>query len=141
MADTFQLQIATPERTYADEQVDQAEVPGKNGYMGILPGHAPLLSALGAGVLTYGAGGGQEVLVIDGGFVEVFEDHVRVLADHAERASDISVDAARRELDEANAALRDAHEIVESDAALRRMQKAQARLDAAERFGSVERAH
>ena len=135
MADTFQLQVATPERIFADEQVAQAELPGKNGYMGILPGHAPLLSALGAGVLTYGTGGSQEVLVVDGGFVEVFEDHVRVLADHAERASEVSAEAARRELDEANAALRDAHEIGESDAALRRMQIAQARLDAAERSG------
>ncbi len=136
MADTFQLQIATPERIYADEQVGQAELPGKNGYMGILPGHAPLLSALGAGVLTYSSGGGQQVLVVDGGFVEVFEDHVRVLADHAERASEISVETARRELDGANAALREAHDAGESDAALRRMQKAQARLDAAERVGS-----
>ncbi len=136
MADTFQLQIATPERIYADEQVGEAELPGKNGYMGILPGHAPLLSALGAGVLTYSSAGNRQVLVVDGGFVEVFEDHVRVLADHAERASDISVDAARRELDEANAALREAHDSGESDAALRRMQKAQARLDAAERLGS-----
>ena len=104
--------------------------------MGILPGHAPLLSALGAGVLTYGSDGKQQVLVVDGGFVEVFEDHVRVLADHAEHASDISVESAHRELEEANAALRDAHDTGESDGALRKLQKAQARLDAAERSGS-----
>ncbi len=134
MADTFQLQVATPERIFADEQVGQAGLPGKNGYMGILPGHAPLLSALGAGVLTYGTEGREEVLVVDGGFVEIFEDHVRVLADHAERASDISAGAARRELDEANTALGGAQDVAESDAALRRMQKAQARLDAAERL-------
>jgi F-type H+-transporting ATPase subunit epsilon len=52
--------------------------------MGVLPGHAPLLSALGAGTLTYKEGGGQHVLKIDGGFVEIFDNHVRVLADHAE---------------------------------------------------------
>jgi F-type H+-transporting ATPase subunit epsilon len=61
-----------------------AELPGKDGYMGILPGHAPLLSALGAGTLTYAVGGSQKVLKIDGGFVEVFDNHVHVLADHAE---------------------------------------------------------
>ena len=134
MADTFQLEVATPERLFVDEQVTEAELPGKEGYMGILPGHAPLLSALGAGALSYsgGAGAGQ-ALVIDGGFVEVFEDHVRVLADHAEYARDVNVDAARQELDKANQDLKSAHEISESEAALRAMQKAQARLDAAER--------
>jgi F-type H+-transporting ATPase subunit epsilon len=87
MADTFQLEVATPERLFVDEQATQAELPGKDGYMGILPGHAPLLSALGAGNLTFTAGGSEKVLKIDGGFVEVFDNHVRVLADHAEFAS------------------------------------------------------
>ena len=87
MADTFQLEVATPERLLVDEQVTEAELPGKDGYMGVLPGHAPLLSALGEGTLTYKSGGGQKVLKIDGGFVEVFDNHVRVLADHAEFSS------------------------------------------------------
>ena len=86
MADTFQLEVATPERLLVDEQVAEAELPGKDGYMGVLPGHAPLLSALGEGTLTYKSGGGQKVLKIDGGFAEVFDNHVRVLADHAEFA-------------------------------------------------------
>jgi F-type H+-transporting ATPase subunit epsilon len=84
MADTFQLEVATPERLFVDEQVTEAELPGKDGYMGVLAGHAPLLSALGAGTLSYSSGGGQKVLKIDGGFVEIFDNHVRVLADHAE---------------------------------------------------------
>lgn len=84
MADTFQLEVATPERLFVNEQVSEAELPGKEGYMGILPGHAPLLSILGEGVLTYKSGGGERKLKINGGFVEVFEDHVRVLADRAE---------------------------------------------------------
>jgi F-type H+-transporting ATPase subunit epsilon len=86
MADTFQLEVATPEQLLVDEQVTEAELPGKDGYMGVLAGHAPLLSALGAGNLTYQGGGGQHVLKIDGGFVEIFDNHVRVLADHAETA-------------------------------------------------------
>lgn len=131
MADTFQLQIATPERLFVDEQVTEAELPGKEGYLGVLPGHAPLLSALSAGVLSYSGGSGaRQVLVVDGGFVEVFDNHVRVLADHAEYPRDIQPDAARRELEEANQALKNAHETAESEAALRAMQRAQARLDA-----------
>jgi F-type H+-transporting ATPase subunit epsilon len=130
MADTFQLQVATPERLLVDEQVTEAEIPGKNGYMGILAGHAPLLSALAPGLLTYGSAGSKQVLVIDGGFVEVFENYVRVLADHAEPASEVRADDARRQLDEANKALREAQDEQSSNAALNQLQQAQARLDA-----------
>ncbi len=83
MADTFQLRVATPEKLVIDSQVTDAEIPGKDGYMGILAGHAPLLSALGAGNLTYTADGKKSVVEIDGGFVEVFNNTVSVLADHA----------------------------------------------------------
>ena len=133
MADTFQLEVATPERLFVDEQVSEAELPGQEGYMGILPGHAPLLSILGAGVLSYKTGGAEQVLALDGGFVEVFEDHVRVLAEHAEFGRDIQAEAARQQLQSANEALRNAHETADSEAALRAISKAQARLDAAER--------
>ncbi len=84
MADTLHLEVATPERELIDEQVSSTEIPGEGGYMGILPGHAALLSALGEGTLTYEGGGGPHKLAISGGFVEVFDDHVRVLADKAE---------------------------------------------------------
>jgi len=133
MADTFQLQVATPERLFVDEQVGEAELPGRNGYMGILPGHAPLLSALAPGILTYGSGGNRQSIVVDGGFVEVFDNHVRVLADSAEHADQVDINRARQDLDAANAALREAHSKEESDAALERMQKAQARIDITER--------
>lgn len=134
MPDTFQLEVATPERLLVDEQVTEAELPGKNGYLGVLPGHAPLLSALGAGVLTYSAGGTPEVLAIDGGFVEVLGDHVRVLAEHAEYARDIQVDAARRALEEATAKQKNVRDTEESEALLRTIDKAQARVDAAEKL-------
>jgi F-type H+-transporting ATPase subunit epsilon len=88
MADnTFQLEVATPERLLVDAHVTEAELPGKDGYMGVLPGHAPLLSALGKGTLTYSEGGTKHVFNIDGGFMEVFDNHVRVLADRAEAAA------------------------------------------------------
>jgi F-type H+-transporting ATPase subunit epsilon len=134
MADIFQLQVATPERLLVDEQVKEAELPGKEGYLGILPDHAPLLSALGAGVLSFNGGsGGDHVFAVDGGFVEVFDNHVRVLADHAEPAREIQVDQAHRDLEQASEALKNAHDIETSESALRGMQKAQARIDAAAR--------
>ena len=83
MADTLQLEIATPEREVASVAVDSVQIPAKDGYMGILPGHAALLSELGEGELSYVAGGKTTQLNISGGYVEVRDNHVRVLADKA----------------------------------------------------------
>jgi F-type H+-transporting ATPase subunit epsilon len=132
MADTFQLEVATPSRSLVDEQVTAAQLPGKNGYMGILAGHAPLLSALGAGLLTYEGGAGPHKLVIAGGFVEISDNHVRVLADSAEPPEEVKVDAARKDLEEASKRLQEAQTEEESTRALEGMQRAQARLDAAQ---------
>ncbi len=84
MADTFQIEIATPEKLVLNQAADYAEIPGKDGYMGILPGHAALLSELGEGELSYTLSGKTEKLKITGGYVEVRDDHVRVLADKVE---------------------------------------------------------
>ena len=81
------LQVVTPERELVHEQVDEVQIPGKDGYLGILPGHAALLSELGDGVLSYRADGHQRQLTVRGGFLEVLENHVRVLADAAETAA------------------------------------------------------
>jgi F-type H+-transporting ATPase subunit epsilon len=134
MADTFQLQVATPDRLLVDEQVTLAEVPGANGYLGILAGHAPLMSALKPGVLTFEGGSrGQHVFAISGGFVEISDNHVRVLAEEAEPAGEIQVDKARQQLEEANRRLHEAKETRETEQALRAAQHAQARIDAAGR--------
>ena len=84
MADTLHIEIATPERLVVDRQADYAEIPGKSGYMGILPGHAALLSELGQGKLTLTTGGKTESFNITGGYVEVRDNHVRILADGVE---------------------------------------------------------
>lgn len=84
MADSLQIDIVTPEKQILSQRAEYAEIPGKDGYMGILPGHAPLLSELGDGELSYTFGGRTERLHISGGYVEVRDDHVRVLADRAE---------------------------------------------------------
>ena len=77
----LQVQITTPEKLVFEKEVEYAEIPGKDGYMGILPGHAALLSELGQGKLTLTAGGKTESFTITGGYVEVRDNHVRVLAD------------------------------------------------------------
>lgn len=93
MADKIQLEVVTPERRVLAESVDMVTVPGLGGELGILPGHTPLISNLQTGVLTYTQDGKSSQLHVSGGFVEVRDDHVAVLADVAERPDEI--DAAR----------------------------------------------
>jgi F-type H+-transporting ATPase subunit epsilon len=133
MADTLHLQIATPERQLVDENVVRVEIPGKDGYLGILPQHAPLLSELGAGVLSYSSDSQDKLLAINGGFLEVLDDEVRVLAEHAEFAREINLEQARHELNEAQAAVEKQTSGPESEKALERLRAAQARVEAAER--------
>src|SRR5215813_1353261 len=94
----MELEIATPERQLVREEVTEVQIPGKNGYMGILPGHAPLLSELGTGVLSYVTGGLRKVISLQGGFVEVLPETVRVLANIAEHAEEIDPAVAEAEL-------------------------------------------
>jgi len=84
VANTLHIEITTPEKLVVDRQADYAEIPGKDGYMGILPGHAALLSELGQGKLTLTTAGQTESFIIAGGYVEVRDDHVRILADRVE---------------------------------------------------------
>ena len=84
MADSFQIDIATPEKLLLQQTAQSAQVPGKEGYLGILPGHAALLSELGEGTLSVTADGQTRSFTVTGGYVEVRDNHVRVLADSAE---------------------------------------------------------
>ncbi|HEX5873204.1 MAG TPA: F0F1 ATP synthase subunit epsilon [Pyrinomonadaceae bacterium] len=95
MADKIQLEVVTPERRVLAEPVDMVTVPGLGGELGILPGHTPLISQLQTGVLTYVQDGKSFLLHVSGGFVEVREDHVSVLADVAERPEEIDVSRAK----------------------------------------------
>ena len=80
------LEIVTPDRSVMREEVDELQVPGSEGYLGILPGHAPLLATLKAGELWYRIGQQKQYVPIGGGFVEVLPDRVTVLAEVAESA-------------------------------------------------------
>lgn len=92
----LQLEVVTPERRVLSESVESVTVPGAGGELGILPGHTPLISQLQTGVLSYTTGGKTAQLHVSGGFLEVKDDHVSVLAEVAERAEEI--DAARARL-------------------------------------------
>jgi len=83
MAD-FLLSVATPERVVADERATEAQIPCKGGFIGVLPQHAPLLSELEKGILSWSSGAGTKRVSLGGGFVEVLGDRVRILADSAE---------------------------------------------------------
>ncbi|HTS76586.1 MAG TPA: hypothetical protein VMG40_10305 [Bryobacteraceae bacterium] len=84
MADTFEIEIATPEKLVTRQQADFAQIPGKDGYLGVLAGHAPLLGELGQGTLSITLSGQTQEYRINGGYVEVRDNHVRVLTDRLE---------------------------------------------------------
>ena len=95
----IQLQIVSADRSLVNERVDEVEIPGADGYFGVLPGHTPLLALLGAGELWYRQGQEKHYLAIAFGFAEVLPDRVTILAEVAERASEIDVaraEAARK---------------------------------------------
>lgn len=101
----LRLEILTPERLVYEGEVDMVIAPGSEGYLGILPHHAPLLTGLGPGVFRVKKGGTEEVLAVFGGFMDVRDDRVTVLTDAAEHAEEIDEaqaqaarDAAQREV-------------------------------------------
>lgn len=132
MADegVLQLEIATPEKQVVETQVLEAQIPCCDGFIGVLPGHAALISELRPGVLTYTTTTETKVLAVYGGFVEVLPDRVRVLADDAERKEDIDLRKAQEALEKATAVL--AAQGVEADPAIAlfEAQRAEARLEA-----------
>ena len=97
------LEIVTPDRALIREEVDEIQLPGSEGYLGVLPGHTPLLTTLKVGELWYRVGAEKHYLAIAGGFVEILPDRVTVLAHLAERAQDIDMtraEAAKRRAEE-----------------------------------------
>jgi F-type H+-transporting ATPase subunit epsilon len=131
MAETFELEVVTPERQLVKDQVEEAQIPGKEGYLGVLPGHAPLLTELGTGFMYYVVGGKRRYLSIHGGFAEVLPDRVRLLANGSERAEEIDVERARRARERAQREMMNPSLGVDPAAALNAMARAEARLQAA----------
>jgi len=95
MADTFQLEIVTPEKMVVRDVAEEMQIPGKDGYLGILPGHAPLISELAVGEITYRNANTTHHLCVAWGFAEVLPDKVTILAETAERAEEVDVNRAQ----------------------------------------------
>jgi F-type H+-transporting ATPase subunit epsilon len=97
MAQKLKLLVVTAEKKVVDSEADEVSLPGEMGYLGILPGHAALITLLRTGILSFKNAGSSEAFALDGGFAEVSNDVVTVLAGLAERRSEIDAAAAERE--------------------------------------------
>jgi len=138
MADTFTLELVTPTRLVVRETVTEAQIPVRGGYIGVLPGHTPLLAEMGIGELSYHMGNRVISCTAVGGFVEVLADRVIVLADGAERAEEIDVAQAQAARDRAQkrlAATSDPN--IDWKRAERALERAQVRLQVAAKAGAV----
>ena len=136
----IELQIVTPERRIVHEQVDEVEVPGSEGYFGVLPGHTPMLASLAVGELWYRKGQEKFFLSIAFGFAEVLPDRVTILARIAERAEDISVERAEAARKRAEERIEQARSDIDYERARLALMKSVARLDVSSRVpGSGKR--
>jgi len=128
-ADSIQLVIVTPVRQLLSESVVEAQLPGADGYLGILPGHAPLITELGIGELTYRTTSGQSgLLAVIRGFAEVLPDRISVLAEIAERAEEIDVKRAQEALKRAQELIAKGGDNVDWDRASAALQRALVRI-------------
>ncbi len=131
MADTFQLEIVTPEKKVVETTAEEVQIPGKNGYLGILPGHAPLITELSVGEITFRENSIEQHLAVAWGFAEILPNKVTILAETAERPSEINVERARKAKERAEQRLTNGDTAVDVDRALDALQRAQVRLDVA----------
>jgi len=133
MADSFQLEIVTPEKLVVRDTAEEVQIPGRNGYIGVLPGHAPLITELGSGEISYRANGELHRFSMAWGFAEVLPDKVTVLAETVERADEIDVTRARQSLAKAEDLLKSAQTEEEFSVATAKVQRAEARIGVAQR--------
>jgi len=134
---TIDLTIVTPERAVVHEQVDELEIPGADGYFGVLPGHAPLFSELKIGEVGYRQGSHWSYVSVAWGFVEVLPNQVRVLAETAERAQEIDLDRATRAKQRAEQRIAKGGEEVDYKRALVSLERALIRIQVASRTRRV----
>jgi len=140
VAEGLILEVVTPEREIVRESVAEVQLPALSGYLGILPGHTPLLTELGIGPLSYKKGSETGYVAVIGGFAEVLPERVTVLAEAAERSEDIDSARARADLDEAEKKLYSGSTDPKTDwdAVLKAVASARARVEAAAHGAPVE---
>jgi F-type H+-transporting ATPase subunit epsilon len=131
MAETFQLEIVTPEKRVVETTAEEVQIPGKNGYLGILPGHAPLITELSVGEITFRENSTEQRLAVAWGFAEILPNKVTILAETAERPAEINVERTRQAKERAEQRLTSGDTSVDVDRALDALHRAQTRLDVA----------
>lgn len=131
MSDTFQLEIVTPEKQVVKDEAEEAQIPGRSGYLGILPGHAPLITELSVGVITYRSKGSAHTLAVAWGFAEVLPDKVTILAETAERSDEIDIARAQKAKERAEQRLKSNDPQVDFNRAEDALQRAETRLKVA----------
>jgi len=138
MADALHLEVVTPERRVVEATASEVQLPGSDGYFGILPGHAPLLTELGIGELSYQDGGSVRYCAVFGGYAEVLPDRVTALAEAAERPEEINVERAIASKQAAEKKLATAGiSLEEADEARTAVLHAEVRIKVAARAGRV----
>jgi len=136
MAETIQLEIVTPERLVVNDTAEYIEIPGKTGYLGVLPGHAPLITELAVGEISYTNAGKTKRLAVAWGFAEVLQNKVTILAETAEKAEEIDTARAEAAKKKAEAELQKAGVDGNKDAQAA-LDRANARLDVAGKSGKA----
>jgi F-type H+-transporting ATPase subunit epsilon len=126
----IRLEIVTPDRLLLSEDVDEVTIPGSEGYLGVLPGHLPLLTLLGTGVLSYRKGSQKVVFACSDGFAEVLPERVIITASTIERPEEIDLSRARAAKDRAEKQL--TAKDVDVDATMASVKKAEARIEVAQ---------
>ncbi|MFZ3266454.1 MAG: F0F1 ATP synthase subunit epsilon [Terriglobales bacterium] len=131
MEDSFQLEIVTPAKLVVKDVAQEAQIPGLNGYLGILPGHAPLITELKVGEITYKSSGTVHTLAVAWGFAEVLPDKVTILAETCERPEEIDADRARKAKERAEERLKSNNPEIDYDRAEGALQRAETRIKVA----------
>jgi F-type H+-transporting ATPase subunit epsilon len=131
MADVFQLEIVTPEKQVVSDTAEEVQIPGKKGYLGILPGHAPLITELSVGEIIYRKDGRPQSLSVAWGFAEVLPTKVTILAEAAERPEEIDVRRAQEAKYRAEERLKSQDPSTDYERALYALRRADVRLDVA----------
>jgi len=131
MANTFQFEIVTPEKLVVRAVAEEMQIPGKNGYLGILPGHAPLITELGVGEISYFIQGYTHRLAVAWGFAEVLPEKVTILAETAERGDQIDVKRAEEAKRRAEERLRSGKAEIDFERAQAALERADSRLQVA----------
>ena len=131
MPDTFQLEIVTPEKMVVRDVAEEMQIPGKNGYLGVLPGHAPLITELAVGEISYRKGSETHYLAVAWGFAEVLPERVVILGETAERPEDIDVKRAQESKQRAEERLKSGSTEIDFTRAEDALQRAETRLQVA----------